>query len=87
MDAMIYRLKDVLAATGLPRSSLYGMIARGAFPPPIRLGARSVGWPARDILEWISDRPRQPVTRLAPVHGREESDGNHSASCQRGGRR
>ena len=45
----IWRRKQVQAENGLSRSTLYLQIARGLFPRPIRLGARAVGWPAREV--------------------------------------
>jgi prophage regulatory protein len=32
------------------------MVARGAFPRPIRLGKRAVGWRERDVTEWLESR-------------------------------
>ena len=40
----VLRLPEVLTVCGLSRSSVYLKIQQGAFPPPIKLGARSVGW-------------------------------------------
>jgi len=52
----VIRLIDVKARVGLSRSSIYLNIARGAFPSPISLGARAVGWLASEIDEWILAR-------------------------------
>jgi prophage regulatory protein len=43
------RLPTVLAATGLGRSTVYRLIAAGAFPAPVRLGPRAVGWRWSDL--------------------------------------
>ena len=40
MMARILRTPDVLARIGVSRSTLYGWIARGAFPASIPLGER-----------------------------------------------
>lgn len=45
----ILRRKPVLAETGHSRSSLYLKISEGLFPKPVKLGARAVGWPAREV--------------------------------------
>ncbi len=45
----ILRRRDVSALTGKARSSLYAEISRGLFPPPIPLGAKSVGWPDYEV--------------------------------------
>lgn len=50
------RLKDVMARTGLSRSSIYLGISKGTFPPNISLGARSVGWIDSEIDAWIQAR-------------------------------
>lgn len=46
----ILRLPTVLQHTGLSRSTIYARIANGLWPAPVALGARAVGWPAREIL-------------------------------------
>ena len=52
----ILRLKDVMAKTGLARSTVYKNINAGTFPRPIGLGGRSVGWIESDVDEWINQR-------------------------------
>ncbi len=50
----LIRRPDVEARTGLRRSTLYDLIARDAFPAPIRIaGSRSVAWVEREIDEWV----------------------------------
>ena len=56
MTHQILRLPAVIAATGLPRSSVYSLIATGQFPQGIKLGVRAVGWPAADVDDWIEQR-------------------------------
>jgi len=45
----IFRLPAVRSETGLSRSTLYLRISQGLWPKPVRLGARAVGWPAREV--------------------------------------
>ncbi len=52
----IWRLPEVMARTGLPRSSLYHKMSLDEFPQSINLGIRSVGWIAEEVEEWINDR-------------------------------
>lgn len=52
----IIRLKDVIDSTGLGRSTIYKYIAEGAFPKPVSLGERSVGWVEEEVHEWIFAR-------------------------------
>lgn len=49
----ICRRPVVEARTGLPKSSLYALIAKGDFPKPIKIGARAVGWLDADVNDWI----------------------------------
>lgn len=52
----LIRRKQVQARTGLSRSGMYQMIAEGAFPGSIKIGARSVGWVQSEIDEWVASR-------------------------------
>jgi prophage regulatory protein len=60
----IIRLKTVLARTSLSRSTIYGKIADGTFPPQIRISVNGAGWRESDIDRWIADpvawRPSVP---------------------------
>jgi len=49
----VLKLPQVLTLVAKSRSSLYQAIQDGAFPPPIRLGSRSVGWRSSEIRAWI----------------------------------
>ena len=49
----IWRLPEVLRQTGLSRSTVYEMIARGEFPRQVQLGRRAVGWIAEDVVPWV----------------------------------
>lgn len=53
MTNAILRRPEVQAQTGLSRSHLYLLIQQGAFPSPVKLGARAVGWRQSDIQNWI----------------------------------
>lgn len=57
-EKTIYRLPEVMARTGLSRSSIYAKIANNEFPPPISLGLRSVGWVSDDLTDWINGQIR-----------------------------
>lgn len=47
----ILRRRPVQEETGYSRSTLYARVADGLFTKPLRLGARSVGWPAAEVAE------------------------------------
>ena len=55
-DKKIMRRPEVEAVTGNSRSSIYAMMARGDFPKPVKIGARSVGWVTSDIEAWLDQR-------------------------------
>ena len=50
------RRKQVETRTGLSRSTIYQHIKDGAFPRPVLLGARAVGWLESDVSDWIAAR-------------------------------
>lgn len=52
----VIRLKQVIDATGLARSTVYKYIAEGTFPKPISLGDRCVGWLESEVHDWILAR-------------------------------
>lgn len=60
----IIRLKNVIDATGLARSTIYKYIAEGIFPKPVNLApagidmpsTRGVGWIESEVEDWILAR-------------------------------
>lgn len=58
MTRMILRLPEVRARTGLSRSQIYRLQARGEFPKRVHLGARAVGYADDEIQQWIESRIR-----------------------------
>ena len=65
MSIKILRFKEVIALTGLSRSSIYRLIEGGDFPLPRRLSARAIGFQANDIEAWISARESWSPTESA----------------------
>lgn len=57
----IIRLPEILARTSLGRSTIYAMMGRGEFPHPVRLGARSIGWPESQLAQWLAERLKADV--------------------------
>lgn len=55
-NALILRRRQVEERTGLSRSTIYAGIAIGAFPAPIKLGQRAVGWLSTDIDAWLTEQ-------------------------------
>lgn len=52
----ILRRKQVQVRTGLSRSTIYERMKTGAFPKPVSLGPRAVGWIEAEIDRWLSER-------------------------------
>ncbi len=50
------RLPEVMARTGLSRSTIYVRLAEGRFPRPVALGGRAVGWIEAEVDEWVRER-------------------------------
>ncbi|CAJ0717764.1 prophage regulatory protein [Ralstonia sp. GP73] len=51
----ILRRRQVEAATGLSRSSIYQRIKERTFPAAVQLGPRAVGWRAGDIEAFLAN--------------------------------
>lgn len=49
----LLKLKHVIVATGLSKSSVYALLKDKKFPEPVRLGARCTRWRMADIQAWI----------------------------------
>ncbi len=55
-DVMFLRLPKVMAVTGLAKTSLYELIREKSFPPPVRLGTRTVAWVRSEVTQWVAER-------------------------------
>lgn len=64
----LLRIREVLQLCGLSRATLYREIKLHAFPAPIKLSARSVGWLQEDVAQWLEARiaQRGPAYDAAP---------------------
>lgn len=52
----IVRPRQLKAAIGLSRQTVYRLIAAGKFPAPIRLSPGCTGWLLSDIAAWLASR-------------------------------
>ena len=52
----LLRLQQVLALTGLARSTLYKLVSERSFPAPIPLTGRAVAWDSQAVDAWIESR-------------------------------
>ncbi len=58
-ERRIIRRDEVSQLTGLARATIYKKVKERSFPPPVRLGTRSVGWRLTDIDVWLQAPERQ----------------------------
>ena len=59
------RMPEVLKLTGLSRTTIWRMEARGDFPRKVKLGPRAVAYRASEVEEWMDSR--QPVGAEEPA--------------------
>ena len=52
----IYRLPAVCEVTGLSKATIYRLLARGEFPPRVKLSPRCVGWRVAEVDAWLAAR-------------------------------
>lgn len=52
----IIRKPQLLDRLGFSKSTLYKMISKGEFPPPVHISTRVSGWPSSEIDDWIKQR-------------------------------
>lgn len=51
-DAKLIRNADVLAITGLSRSTIHRLKKSGDFPEPVQLNSRAIFWFEDEVKEW-----------------------------------
>ena len=56
MTTTIIRLPEVIAKTGLSRSTIYFQISKGNFPKGVPIGEHARGWLNHEIEAWIEAR-------------------------------
>lgn len=60
----LVRLREVIARTGLSRSTIYDRMSQGTFPSPVSLGGgRAVAWVESEVNDWIHARIKARDTR------------------------
>ncbi|MGM9514234.1 helix-turn-helix transcriptional regulator [Roseateles sp. DB2] len=53
---VLLRLPDVLARTGLGKSMVYALMAKGDFPSSVKIGPRVTAWLEGEVDAWVADR-------------------------------
>jgi prophage regulatory protein len=57
LDRIIFlRLPEVKAVTGLSKTTIYERIREAAFPLPVPIGKRAVGWVESEVKQWAANR-------------------------------
>jgi prophage regulatory protein len=47
------KMREVVRMTGLSKSTIKRMFNNGRFPKPLHLSPRRIGWPARQVKDWL----------------------------------
>ena len=71
MPHTVLRLPAVKARTGLSRSTIYLRVSQGAFPAPVSLGGRAVGWIEAEVNAWLTAQIEKS-RRIAPAGRRPQ---------------
>jgi len=53
-ERRIYRLRQVMDATGFGRAWIYELMKRGEFPRARKIGTRAIGWDSLEIEAWVA---------------------------------
>jgi len=61
-ELRILRRPVVESATGLGRSAIYALMAKGEFPKRVKLTAKAVGWRSLDVEAWIASRNSETLS-------------------------
>jgi prophage regulatory protein len=51
-------MRAVAARVGLRPPRIYGLMAKGMFPKPVKIHGRSVAWFSHEVDQWLATRPR-----------------------------
>ena len=78
----LIKLKTVLEYCAFSRATLYRQIKAGHFPEPVRLtggledannASRSVAWREEEILQWIDNRQKVPLSETRKIERKSSS--------------
>ncbi len=70
----ILRLPEILARTGLSRTTIWEWRRAGRFPQPVPLGTRRVGWIEAEFEEWMDEWIEQGRAGDAPAATRNPKE-------------
>ena len=78
----LIKLKTALEYCAFSRATLYRQIKAGHFPEPVRLtggledantASRSVAWREEEILQWIDNRQKVPLSETRKIERKSSS--------------
>lgn len=52
----LWREPQVLAVSGLKRSTMRAFVKEGRFPQPVKIGERASAWVSTEIVAWVNER-------------------------------
>ena len=61
----LLRLAEVMQLTGLRRTTLYSLQARGEFPLRVVISANTVAWVEAEVQQWLAQRSSARSTMSA----------------------
>lgn len=66
-DDPLLKIDDVMKRVQISQAEIYRRMAAGDFPRPLKLGHRTVRWPASWVSAWVQSLPLPaPTTRTPP---------------------
>ena len=65
-DVAILRKRQVEELTGRSYSSIRRDMARGAFPKPVQIGPRAIGWRSDEVRAWLTSRSTAALPPAIP---------------------
>ena len=58
----IMRVREVAAALGVSRATIYRYVDKGYIEPPLQIGSNAIGWRESYVMNYIAEL--QPVERV-----------------------
>ena len=62
----LIQMPEVLARTGLSRTTLFRFRRAGVFPEAVRVGANKVAWREAEVVAWMDGLPPASVESATP---------------------
>ena len=53
----VISIRRVVELTSLSKGSVRNLLKEGAFPRPVQLAKRRIGWREHEVLSWLEARP------------------------------